>query len=70
VNGYEGWTTESQILASVLDALNAANWQRAGNKNARKPTPLERPWDKPRARYGSGAMPYDEIDAWMKSTWR
>lgn len=71
VNGYEGWSTESQLLAAVVDALNGANWQREneGKKNpSARPKPLERPWRKPNS-VGSGAVPYDEIDEWMRSTW-
>ena len=73
VHGYEGWTTESHLLALVVDYLAVHDYHFAkanGAKNARPPKPLERPGDKPKSRYGSGAMPFDEIDAWMKSTWK
>lgn len=73
IHGYEGWTTEAQLLAGVLDQLAVLDFhfvKSKGAKNARPPKPLERPWDKTKSRYGSGAMPFDEIDAWMKSTWK
>ena len=74
VHGYEGWSIEAQLTAHLIDALAVLDYHQvrigAPKSSAKKPTPVERPWDKPRARYGSGAMPYDEIDAWMKSTWR
>lgn len=72
VHGYEGWSTEAQLSAHVLDALAILDYHQlkiGGSKSARKPTPMERPWDRAQ-KYGSGAMPYDEIDAWMESTWR
>jgi hypothetical protein len=72
VNGYEGWTTEAQLLASAIDSLGVVAYygaKAAGAKSVKKPTPMERPWDKPKT-LGSGAVPYDEIDAWMTSTWR
>ena len=72
LNGFEGWTTETQLLAHAVDLLSYLDFHfvKANGGSARAPSPLERPWDKPKARYGSGAMPYDEIDAWMQSTWK
>lgn len=74
IHGYEGWTTEAQLLAGLIDAVSVLDYHQikiANPKSSpRKPTPIDRPWDKPRSKYGSGAMPYDEIDAWMQSTWR
>jgi len=37
------WTTTDHLLAQVVDALNGANWQRAGGKDRDKPTPVPRP---------------------------
>lgn len=39
----EGWLITDHLLAAVIDLLQAANWQRQGNKNAKKPKPLPRP---------------------------
>lgn len=38
------WSTESHLLAQIVDTLNAANYQRAGGKGD-KPKPLPRPTD-------------------------
>ena len=72
VNGYEGWSTESQLIANLIDALAAHDFHAlkiGGAKSARKPSPMERPWDKAKT-FGSIAVPYDEIDSWMRSTWK
>lgn len=37
------WTVTDFLLADVVDALNAANWQRAGDKAGQKPDPVPRP---------------------------
>jgi hypothetical protein len=73
VHGYEGWTTEAQLMAHLIDAIAMLDYHQvkvAGAKSAKKPMPLERPWDKPRSRYGKGAIPFDEIDTWIRSTWK
>jgi hypothetical protein len=36
------WDLHAQLLAGAVDALNAGNWQRAGDKNARRPDPVRR----------------------------
>lgn len=36
------WDLHAQLLAGAVDALNAGNWQRAGDKNARQPDPVRR----------------------------
>lgn len=36
------WTTETYLLANVVDLLQGANWQRGGGKG-RKPQPVPRP---------------------------
>lgn len=72
VQGYEGWSAEAQLLAVVADVLNVSDYHRVkigGAKSVRRPQPLERPWDRPE-RFGSDAMPWDEVDAWMRSTWK
>lgn len=37
------WGLTEQLLATAVDVLQAANWQRGGNKNAPKPKPIPRP---------------------------
>ena len=37
------WSTSDYILANVVDLLNAANWQRGGDKNKPRPKPVKRP---------------------------
>lgn len=36
------WSTEAHLLATAVDTLNAANWQRAGGKG-QQPKPIPRP---------------------------
>lgn len=36
------WSTEAHLLAAVLDATRAGNWQRSGGKGKR-PKPIPRP---------------------------
>lgn len=42
------WTLPEHILAGIYDTLQGANWQRAGNKHAKRPDPLPRPGVKPK----------------------
>lgn len=39
------WSLDTHLLASAVEALIAANWQRAGGKGKR-PKPLKRPQSK------------------------
>jgi hypothetical protein len=41
------WGSQEHLLALIADILNAANWQRGGDKNAKRPKPLPRPGDLP-----------------------
>jgi hypothetical protein len=44
--GYDNaWTLTEHLTAAVVDALNAANWQRMGDGKAKKPDPVKRPSD-------------------------
>ena len=40
------WNTTEHLLASVVDFLAVANWQRAGGKRTTRPTPLPRPGER------------------------
>lgn len=63
------WTQETYLLADIFDVLAASNWQRGGGKGP-KPKPFPRPkrdGDKTVQRFGSGALPIDQLDAWFKA---
>lgn len=38
------WTVEAHLMASAVDALHGANWQR-GDGKSKKPDPIPRPQD-------------------------
>ena len=58
------WDLTDQLLAGIYDLLSAANWQRAGNKRAKRPKPLPRPGvDHGGKRFGNKSM---SIDEWRK----
>lgn len=41
-----GWSMTDHLLASVVDALRLANWQRAANSSdSNRPNPIQRPGD-------------------------
>ena len=61
------WSTTEHLLASAVDALNVANWQRTGKKGGR-PKPIVRPGDEPaknEKRFGTASMPLDEAQAFF-----
>lgn len=37
------WGLAEQLLATAVDVLQMANWQRGGDKKARRPKPIPRP---------------------------
>ena len=39
------WSAAEHLLANLCDLLMQGNWQRGGDKHARKPAPLPRPGD-------------------------
>jgi hypothetical protein len=45
-----GWTVGDYLTAALIDATNAANWQRAGDKSKPRPEPIPRPGEQPRKR--------------------
>lgn len=49
------WTVTDHLLASAVDALNVANWQRTkdGARGVRPPKPMPRPGVAPGARIGN-----------------
>lgn len=62
------WSTEAQLLAEIADALNMANWQRAGRRSAPRPKRIPRPWEKPKSTtVGKDAIPISQFDDWWES---
>lgn len=62
------WTLEAHLLASVIDVLNIANWQRIGKKGAPRPKPIPRPGaagDPDVERLGKDPLPVDEMADWL-----
>ena len=57
------WGLSEQLLASVLDVLNMANWQRGGNKNAPRPKPVKRPGGK-NQKFGKDAVKLADFKSW------
>ncbi|WP_191480127.1 hypothetical protein [Nocardioides ochotonae] len=54
------------LLAEVADAARVANWQRSGGKRRDYPKPIPRPGvDDPDTTYGRGALPIDDMAAWL-----
>lgn len=62
------WPTAEQLLASVVDLLAVANWQRVGKNTAPKPKPVPRPWLKTKTQHlGSDPVPIRSFRAWWDS---
>jgi len=43
------WTAGEHLTASVFDAVQVGNWQRAGDSRAKKPQPVRRPTEQRQA---------------------
>lgn len=64
----EHWRTTDQLLASAVDLLQFANWQRQGKPHAPKPKPVPRPWQKSRGqKLGSKPIPISKFADWWES---
>lgn len=63
------WATTEYMLANVVDLLAAGNWQRGGDKSARKPRPMPRPGDDDRATQKFGADPIapEDFEDWWEN---
>lgn len=56
------WTLTDYLLAGSFDALQIANWQRAGDRKAPRPRPFPRPGVKPDDRLGdTSKLDQDEV---------
>lgn len=60
------WAATEYMLANVVDLLNAGNWQRGGNKSARKPKPMPRPGDSSGSTqvFGSDPVAPEDFEEW------
>lgn len=68
VHGHRLWADSDHLLATILDAIQLGNWQRAGKKHARKPKLTPRPGDKkPGQSFGSDPIPISKFRAWWDS---
>lgn len=64
----ERWELTDQLLATVVDVLQVANWQRQGKKNAPRPKRLKRPWEKNNSQnLGSEPIPMSKFASWWNS---
>lgn len=57
------WGVVEHLLAATVDALNTANWQRAGKKGSARPKPVKRPGTK-QQKFGTAAIPISEFKTW------
>lgn len=57
---------DALLLAALVDAVQIGNWQRSGDKHARKPEPIPRPGLRPDSEsYGSDQMTREETADWL-----
>lgn len=62
------WGPVEHLLASLVDVMQLANWQRAGDRNARRPEALQRPGVKaPGQQLGSDPIPVSQFDDWWEN---
>jgi hypothetical protein len=59
-----GWRHIEELLATILEVLMEANWQRAGKKNAPHPKPITRPGKEPEGvqHFGKEPMSINEFE--------
>ncbi len=56
------WDVDTHLLATIVDLLAGANWQRSGVKGAPRPKPLDRPGQKRAGERKLGtARPLEEV---------
>lgn len=63
------WSVTDYLLASVIDQLATANWQRQGKASARRPKPIPRPGveDENTKVYGREPIPISQFDDWWNT---
>lgn len=69
------WTVQAHLLAIVADAANWLVWSktRDGEKGRNRPERIPRPGlaaDQETRSLGSGALPADELEAWLDGDFR
>jgi hypothetical protein len=63
------WGLTEQLLAAAVDALAISNWIASGANRRDRPRPIPRPGVEPETTtYGKGAIPLDEMAAWLGDT--
>ena len=60
------WEVSDYLLATVVDLLALANWQRQGKKGAPKPRPVPRPGSDKSVKYGADPIPVSEFSEWWE----
>lgn len=60
------WAATEYMLANIADLLSAGNWQRGGDRNARRPKPMPRPGDNDEAvqRFGADPIAPEDFEDW------
>lgn len=58
------WDIHAQLAALIVDHLAVGNWQRSGDKRAKRPKPVERPGHRPE-RFGREPIPMDAMADWL-----
>lgn len=62
------WGLTEHLLATAVDVLQTANWQRGGKKAGPKPKPVPRPGKtKKTRRIGRDPIPVKDFNAWWDS---
>jgi hypothetical protein len=59
-----GWSLTDHLLATTVDTLRGANWQRGGGKGS-KPKPLPRPGTRREVRHGFTERTPEEVHAYF-----
>lgn len=64
------WGSTEHLLAAAVDVLRVGNWQRAQNKRAPRPKPIDRPGGQHKGdhRFGGDAMTPDELNERLAMT--
>lgn len=63
------WAATEYMLANVVDLLSAGNWQRGGDKHARRPKPIPRPGDATTGTkiFGADPIASEDFEDWWEN---